>query len=44
VDPFSNFITGTVTLFSDPLGILIFFGGVVGGMLFGLGRFRESAC
>jgi putative tricarboxylic transport membrane protein len=35
VDPFGNFITGTVTLFSDPLGILIFFGGVVGGMLFG---------
>ena len=35
MDPFSNFITGTVTLFSDPLGILIFFGGVIGGMLFG---------
>jgi putative tricarboxylic transport membrane protein len=35
VDAFDNFLTGTVTLFSDPLGILIFFGGVVGGMLFG---------
>jgi len=35
VDAFDNFLTGTVTLFSDPLGILIFFGGVIGGMLFG---------
>jgi len=35
VDAFNNFLTGTVTLFSDPLGILIFFGGVIGGMLFG---------
>ena len=35
MDAFDNFLTGTVTLFSDPLGILIFFGGVVGGMLFG---------
>jgi len=35
VDAFDNFLTGTITLFSDPLGILIFFGGVVGGMLFG---------
>ena len=32
---FNNFLGGTITLFSDPLGILIFFGGVVGGMLFG---------
>jgi len=32
---FNNFLGGTVTLFSDPVGILIFFGGVVGGMLFG---------
>ena len=35
MDAFDNFLTGTITLFSDPLGILIFFGGVVGGMLFG---------
>jgi putative tricarboxylic transport membrane protein len=35
VDAFDNFLTGTITLFSDPMGILIFFGGVVGGMLFG---------
>jgi putative tricarboxylic transport membrane protein len=35
VDAFNNFLAGTVTLFSDPLGILIFFGGVIGGMLFG---------
>lgn len=35
MDAFNNFLTGTVTLFSDPVGILIFFGGVVGGMLFG---------
>ena len=35
LDAFNNFLGGTVTLFSDPLGILIFFGGVVGGMLFG---------
>ena len=35
MDAFNNFLTGTITLFSDPIGILIFFGGVVGGMLFG---------
>ena len=35
MEVFNNFIGGTVTLFSDPIGILIFFGGVVGGMLFG---------
>ncbi len=35
MDAFNNFLTGTVTLFSDPMGILIFFGGVIGGMLFG---------
>jgi putative tricarboxylic transport membrane protein len=35
MDAFDNFLTGTVTLFSDPIGILIFFGGVIGGMLFG---------
>jgi putative tricarboxylic transport membrane protein len=35
MDAFDNFITGSITLFSDPVGILIFFGGVIGGMLFG---------
>ena len=35
MDAYANFINGTITLFSDPMGILIFFGGVVGGMLFG---------
>lgn len=30
-----NFIGGTIALFSDPIGILIFIGGVIGGMLFG---------
>ncbi len=35
MEVFNNFLGGTITLFSDPLGILIFFGGVVGGMLFG---------
>ncbi len=35
MEAFDNFLQGTVTLFSDPLGILIFFGGVIGGMLFG---------
>ena len=35
MDAYTNFINGTITLFSDPMGILIFFGGVVGGMLFG---------
>ncbi|MCP5083239.1 MAG: hypothetical protein GY948_16240 [Alphaproteobacteria bacterium] len=35
MDAFTNFATGTVTLFSDPLGIALFFGGVIGGMLFG---------
>ncbi len=35
MDAFDNFLQGTVTLFSDPLGILIFLGGVIGGMLFG---------
>ena len=35
MEAFNNFLAGTVTLFSDPIGILIFFGGVVGGMLFG---------
>ena len=35
MEAFNNFLQGTVTLFSDPVGILIFFGGVIGGMLFG---------
>lgn len=35
MDAFTNFVNGTVTLFSDPLGIAIFVGGVIGGMLFG---------
>ncbi|NKC15507.1 MAG: hypothetical protein GKR94_25915 [Gammaproteobacteria bacterium] len=35
MDTFNNFLTGTITLFSDPIGILIFIGGVIGGMLFG---------
>ena len=35
MDNFDKFLDGTVTLFSDPLGIAIFFGGVIGGMLFG---------
>ena len=34
-DAFDKFLTGTVTLFSDPMGVLIFFSGVIGGMLFG---------
>ena len=32
---FDNFWVGTITLFSDPTGIVIFLGGVIGGMLFG---------
>jgi len=32
---FENFLTGTVSLFSDPVGIVIFLGGILGGMLFG---------
>ena len=35
MDAFNNFLQGTVTLFSDPINILIFLGGVIGGMLFG---------
>ena len=35
METFSNFVGGTVALFSDPLGIVIFLGGVIGGMLFG---------
>ncbi len=30
-----NFITGTLTLFGDPTSLLIFVGGLLGGMLFG---------
>jgi len=35
MDTLANFLNGTTTLFSDPIGIMIFFGGVIGGMLFG---------
>ncbi len=35
METFNNFMGGTVALFSDPIGILIFLGGVIGGMLFG---------
>ncbi|MXZ80844.1 MAG: hypothetical protein F4Z15_05645 [Gammaproteobacteria bacterium] len=35
MDTLTNFMNGTVALFSDPVGIFIFFGGVIGGMLFG---------
>jgi len=35
METFANFIGGTVTLFSDPVGVLVFIGGVIGGMLFG---------
>lgn len=31
----TQFIGGTVALFGDPAGVLVFLGGVVGGMLFG---------
>jgi len=34
-ETFNNFLGGTAALFGDPIGILIFLGGVVGGMLFG---------
>ncbi len=35
MDVLNNFIGGTISLFSDPIGVLIFLGGVIGGMLFG---------
>ncbi len=35
MDAFDNFLQGSITLFSDPINILIFLGGVIGGMLFG---------
>ena len=35
MDAFNNFLQGSITLFSDPINILIFLGGVIGGMLFG---------
>ena len=35
MDTFNNFIGGTVALFGDPIGVLVFIGGVIGGMLFG---------
>ncbi len=31
----AEFIVGTTSLFTDPIGLLIFFGGLLGGMLFG---------
>ncbi len=30
-----NFIGGTMALFGDPMGIMVFFGGLFGGMIFG---------
>ena len=35
MEAFNNFLGGTAALFGDPVGILIFLGGVIGGMLFG---------
>lgn len=35
METITHFIDGTFTLFGDPIGVLIFFGGVMGGMLFG---------
>jgi len=35
MNAFDHFITGSITLFSDPMGIAVFFGGLIGGMLFG---------
>ena len=35
METFNNFLQGSITLFSDPMNILIFLGGVIGGMLFG---------
>ncbi len=35
METFNNFMGGTAALFGDPIGIFIFLGGVVGGMLFG---------
>ncbi len=35
METLDNFVGGTVALFSDPIGIVIFLGGVIGGMLFG---------
>ncbi|MGR3983844.1 MAG: tripartite tricarboxylate transporter permease [Gammaproteobacteria bacterium] len=32
---FANFAGGTLALFGDPVGVLVFIGGVLGGMLFG---------
>ncbi|CAJ2377202.1 MAG: tripartite tricarboxylate transporter permease [Gammaproteobacteria bacterium] len=32
---FANFAGGTAALFGDPVGVLVFAGGVLGGMLFG---------
>lgn len=35
METITHFIGGTLTLFGDPIGVLIFLGGVFGGMLFG---------
>ncbi len=35
METFNNFLQGSATLFGDPINILIFLGGVIGGMLFG---------
>ena len=35
METFNNFLGGTAALFGDPVGVFIFFGGVIGGMLFG---------
>ena len=31
----SDFLTGTILLFTDPMGIAVFVGGLIGGLLFG---------
>lgn len=35
METLNNFLGGSAALFGDPLGIMIFIGGVLGGMLFG---------
>ena len=31
----NDFLTGTTSLFTDPIGIAVFIGGLVGGLVFG---------
>ena len=31
----NDFFTGTTLLFTDPMGIAVFLGGLVGGLIFG---------